>query len=215
MGRDVSLVCMRGGYQTTLVEPEIAKHKAIEKYIKTNMKKLKLDYCKFKLCTSLNDVEWQSAKLVIECIPEVLKLKQDLFATLQSHIISPTTILCSNSSSFPISSITQQCSQAVKEKSLNLHFFMPAHLVPCVEVVRGKDTIMPVVEESFSLMEACGMVPIRVNKEVEGFLGNRLQHALMREAFSLIDAGVATAEDIDKVVQYGFGEFCIISYFLY
>jgi 3-hydroxybutyryl-CoA dehydrogenase len=112
-------------------------------------------------------------------------------------------VLTSNSSSFPISSIAGEL--PTRERMLGLHFFMPAHLVPLVEVVMGPRTREALAERLCSYMRGCGSVPVLVRKDRPGFLANRLQHALAREAFSLIDDGVATAEDVDNAVRFGFG----------
>jgi 3-hydroxybutyryl-CoA dehydrogenase len=140
--------------------------------------------------------------LVIECVPERLDIKQELFAKLEQYA-KPEAVLASNSTSFPISDISKGLKTAAR--MIGLHFFMPAHLVPCVEVVYGQKT-SPMVGESLSrLMTACGMVPVTVKKDLPGFLANRLQHALSREAFAMVDAGIASLEDIDKAVRFGFG----------
>jgi 3-hydroxybutyryl-CoA dehydrogenase len=81
---------------------------------------------------------------------------------------------------------------------LGLHFFMPAHLVPLVEVILGKTTDPRHGATLLSFMRGCGMVPVLVKKDLPGFLANRLQHALAREAFAMIDDGIASAEDVDK-----------------
>jgi 3-hydroxybutyryl-CoA dehydrogenase len=88
---------------------------------------------------------------------------------------------------------------------LGTHFWNPPHVLPCVEVIKGADTDEAVFETAYALMEKVGKVPVRVLKDVPGFLGNRLQHAMWREAISLCDKNIASAEDIDKVVKYGFG----------
>ena len=88
---------------------------------------------------------------------------------------------------------------------MGLHFFMPAHLVPLVEVVLGPATHFPLAERLCSYMRGCGSVPVLVRKDKPGFLANRLQHALAREAFAMIDEGIATAEDVDAAVRFGFG----------
>ncbi|MCC6611064.1 MAG: 3-hydroxyacyl-CoA dehydrogenase [Burkholderiales bacterium] len=86
-----------------------------------------------------------------------------------------------------------------------LHFFMPAHVVPLVEVVRGEATDLAVCEALVETMRALGKVPVLVKKDIPGFLANRMQHALAREAFWLVDEGIATPEDVDRAVRYGFG----------
>jgi 3-hydroxybutyryl-CoA dehydrogenase len=132
----------------------------------------------------------------------VLSAKQDLFKQLVA--LAPAhTVLTSNSSSFPISSIAGEL--PTQERMLGLHFFMPAHLVPLVEVVMGPQTREALAERLCSYMRGCGSVPVLVRKDRPGFLANRLQHALAREAFALIDDGVATAEDVDNAVRFGFG----------
>ena len=146
--------------------------------------------------------EWQKVDLVIECIPEDLALKQALFADLVKRARADA-VLTSNSSSFPISAIAQGL--PTRERLLGLHFFMPAHLVPLVEVVWSADTAPAAAAALGAFMRRCGSVPVQVKKDLPGFLANRLQHALAREAFAMIDAGVATPEDVDAAVRYGFG----------
>ena len=87
----------------------------------------------------------------------------------------------------------------------NLHFFLPAHLVPGVEVVRGEHTDPAACDRLAAIMSGLGRQVIRVERDVPGFLANRIQHALMREAFHAIDSGLASAEDVDRAVRYTFG----------
>jgi 3-hydroxybutyryl-CoA dehydrogenase len=150
----------------------------------------------------LEDVDWQGVELVIECAPEVLSVKQAIFASLE-RLAGPSVALASNSSSLPISQIAEGLRS--RERMLGMHFFMPAHLVPAVEVVRGAHTSPEVAERCASLLTRLGKVPVNVKKDVPGFLANRLQHALAREAFSMIEEGFASAEDIDAAVRFGFG----------
>jgi len=157
---------------------------------------------RISVCASLDAIDWQCIDLVVECIPEKLASKQALFAELVRRV-RPDTLLCSNSSSFPISAIAVGLDTA--ERMLGLHFFMPAHLVPLVEVILGARSSLPLADSVCAFMRACGMVPVLVRKDLPGFVANRLQHALAREAFALIDAGVASPEDIDAAVRFGFG----------
>jgi 3-hydroxybutyryl-CoA dehydrogenase len=92
-----------------------------------------------------------------------------------------------------------------KTRFLGTHFWNPPHIIPCVEVIMGDSTAEEVFNTVYLLMEKVGKVPVRVLKDIPGFLGNRLQHALWREAISLQENKIASAEDIDKVVKYGFG----------
>jgi 3-hydroxybutyryl-CoA dehydrogenase len=150
----------------------------------------------------MDEVDWQAVDLVIECIPEKLAPKQALFAELEKRV-RPDAVLTSNSSSFPISAIADGLASA--QRMFNLHFFMPAHLVPLVEVVLGERSSPALAESLAAFMRGCGMVPVLVQKDLPGFLANRLQHALAREAFAMIDAGIATPEDVDAAVRFGFG----------
>ena len=148
------------------------------------------------------DVPWLQAGIVVESVNEDLPLKQRIFAELEA--LAPAHIpLTSNSSSFPISQIADGLKGA--RRMLGLHFFMPAHLVPLVEVVRSDATDPAVAQSVFELMQRLRRKPVMVAKDIPGFLANRMQHALMREAWSLIERGIATPEDVDMAVRYGFG----------
>jgi 3-hydroxybutyryl-CoA dehydrogenase len=204
MGADVATVCARGGCAVQVVELTTERRALLPDYFVSNMTELGYEK-RIHLLTvagSLEEVDWAEVDLVIECIPERLDIKQELFAKLEQYA-KPEAVLASNSTSYPISDIASGLKTAAR--MIGLHFFMPAHLIPCVEVVYGAKT-SPMVGESLSrLMTACGMVPVTVKKDMPGFLANRLQHALSREAFAMVDAGICSLEDIDKAVRFGFG----------
>ena len=204
MGADVAIVLARAGCRAIVLEPGATRRAALDTYFGDTLGKLGLEHKHERIttCASLDELDWQTIDLVIECIPEKLALKQALFAELVQRA-RPDTLLCSNSSSFPISAIGEHLETT--ERMLGLHFFMPAHLVPLVEVVLGANSSSELAEALMTFMRACGMVPVLVRKDLPGFLANRLQHALAREAFALIDAGIATAEDVDAAVRFGFG----------
>jgi 3-hydroxybutyryl-CoA dehydrogenase len=147
-------------------------------------------------------VPWPQVDLVIEAAPERLDVKQMIFAELVQHAKADTP-LCSNSSAIPIGRIGDGLD--TQRRMLGTHYFMPAHLVPAVEVVCSVHTDKAVADQVSGWLESVGNVPVRVNLDIPGFLANRMQHALSREALSLIDRGIATAEDVDKAVRYGFG----------
>lgn len=142
------------------------------------------------------------AAVVIEAAPEKLALKQSLLAQAQAAA-APGALICSNSSALPITAMARD--MAAPERLVGTHFWNPPHILPCVEIIRGQATSEASFSEAADLVEAAGKVAVRVQKEVPGFVGNRLQHALQREALYLVEAGVAAPEDVDKVVQYGFG----------
>lgn len=204
MGADVAFVLQRAGVKVWLVEPDMRRHKALldrlEKDARPDPRSPHRRAA--HVVTRLDDVCWDSVGIVIECIPEDLMLKQALFKELEEKAPA-NALLASNSSSFPISQIVTGL--ASSSRMLGLHFFMPAHVVPLVEVVLGKQTRPDYAQTLAEFMRRCGCVPILVRKDIPGFIANRLQHALAREAYSLIDAGVATPEDIDAAVRFGFG----------
>jgi len=204
MGADIALVCARGGCQTLVVERDAGRLPALQARVKRGMEELGFGQraALISCHQSLQDIDWALVDVVIECVFENLEDKQQLFAELV-RIARPDTVLTSNSSSFPISRIAAGLTG--QDRMLGLHFFMPAHLVPGVEVVRSEATAPEHAAWLSALMTKCGMVPVDVKKDLPGFLANRMQHALAREAFSLIDAGIATAEDVDKAVRFGFG----------
>jgi 3-hydroxybutyryl-CoA dehydrogenase len=133
---------------------------------------------------------------------EDLPLKQKLFAEIEA-LAKPDIPLTSNTSNFPIGEIAKGLKHP--QRVAGLHFFMPAHLVPLVEVVSSPLTDAKVAEGLVKLLKDLNKAPIWVKKDVPGFVGNRLQHAMMREALYLIDDGVTDAEGIDTAVRYGFG----------
>ena len=144
----------------------------------------------------------RDADFVIEAVSENLELKQEIFAQLDKLCLDHT-ILASNSSTFMPSSVASATSRP--DKVVVTHYFNPPYLVPAVEVVRHEGTSDETFDTAFNLFESIGKKPVRVQKESLGFIGNRLQAALVRECFSLVEKGIASAEDIDALVRYGLG----------
>ncbi|MGE7638654.1 3-hydroxybutyryl-CoA dehydrogenase [Bacillus sp. AFS026049] len=144
----------------------------------------------------------RDADFIIEAIPEVIELKLNLYQQLE-EIIKPDAIVASNTSTFPISQLMEKASFA--ERMVITHFFNPGHLVPLVEIVQHDETKPEIVKATMDLMRKIGKSPILLKKEIAGFIANRLQTALMREAFYLLKEGVADAEDIDTAITAGPG----------
>ncbi|MDQ7842811.1 MAG: 3-hydroxyacyl-CoA dehydrogenase family protein [Armatimonadota bacterium] len=140
--------------------------------------------------------------VVIEAVPEDLSLKQRLFSDLGRYA-PPRAVLCTNTSAIRIAEIA--ASTKGRERVLGTHFWNPPFLIPLVEVVRTEETAEWAVEAVYNLLARAGKHPVRVRRDVPGFIGNRLQHALWREAFALIDAGVCDAATVDEVVCNSFG----------
>jgi 3-hydroxybutyryl-CoA dehydrogenase len=142
------------------------------------------------------------ADFVIEAAPEKLELKQDLFVQIE-QAARVDTILASNTSVIPISQIMARVK--TKTRTIGTHWWNPPYLVPLVEVIQTQDTSTDIVNATMALMRQLGKVPVHVKKDVPGFVGNRLQHALWREAISLVENGVCDAETVDLVVKNSFG----------
>lgn len=144
----------------------------------------------------------RNASLVIEAAPEKLELKQKIFADLEANVTADT-ILASNSSAIPSTEIGRHLRH--RNRVVGAHFWNPPHLVPLVEVIQTEMTSDTVVARTMQLLRGAGMKPVHVLKDIPGFIGNRLQHALKREAIALVADGVCDAETVDDVVKSGFG----------
>lgn len=142
------------------------------------------------------------ARFVLEAVSENLELKQRLFEEIEGFV-APTTILATNTSVISITEIAAKAKR--KERVVGTHFWNPPYLVPLVEVVPGEHTSAEVVDYTFDLLKTAGKHPVKIRKDVPGFVGNRLQHALWREAISIVDQGIADAATVDEVIKNSFG----------
>ncbi|RNF38368.1 3-hydroxyacyl-CoA dehydrogenase family protein [Planococcus salinus] len=149
----------------------------------------------------LEDVVADST-FIIEAIPEVLEQKKKLYKLLET-LVPEDVVIASNTSGFRPTLLAEEMEHP--ERLLVTHFWNPAHLIPLVEVVSGEQTDEGTVERSMELLKSMNKKPILLKKEIPGFIGNRLQYALFREAQALLDAGAATKEDIDAAVTYSIG----------
>ncbi|MCU0591421.1 MAG: 3-hydroxyacyl-CoA dehydrogenase family protein [Desulfobacterales bacterium] len=212
MGHGIAQIFASAGYDVNLYDADPAALQAAKGRIADNFKifiELKLarpehrDCCldRISLCPSL-EAFVRGPQLIIEAVLEDLKIKRNLYSELEP--LTPSdTIFSSNTSAISITELG--AAFKVKGRFLGTHFWNPPHVLPCVEVIKGAATADEAFETVYALMEKVGKVPVRVLKDVPGFLGNRLQHAMWREAISLRENNIASAEDIDKVVKYGFG----------
>ena len=202
MGADVAAIFAAGGMGVDIVQRPGKTRDSLQERFARSVAELGSTRQDVSLHDALRDVPWQHAGIVVESVNEDLPLKQRIFAELEA--LAPADIaLTSNSSSFPISRIADGLKSG--RRMLGLHFFMPAHMVPLVEVVRSDATDPALAQSVFALMQHLRRKPVMVAKDIPGFLANRMQHALMREAWSLIERGIATPEDVDIAVRYGFG----------
>ena len=204
MGCDIAAIFYAAGWHAEIMEPNPATCAALQQTVPAAARLTGIHRPGGSLatCNSIQAIDWSTVRLVIECGPENLEVKQQIFAALEQ--VAPAHVpLTSNSSGIPISRIGEHCRS--RERMLGLHFFMPAHLVPAVEVVRSEFVNEASVATVNAIMRAVRKKPVQVKKDVPGFLANRIQHAMMREAIALVDEGFASAEDVDLAVRYGFG----------
>lgn len=212
MGAGIGLCFAQAGYDVSL----FSKTNAGLDRAKNRLKQSAATFTKEKLFTpdiediTLKQIRYttrlenclNNAQFVLESVPEQLKLKQDLFR--QMELLCPTdTILATNTSGLGITEIAFVCEYP--ERVIGLHWANPAEIVPLVEVIRGKQTTNDNIDLTFKLAENIGKMPVKIEKEVPGFASNRLQFALLREALHLVESGVVTAQDVDKVLKGGIG----------
>ena len=202
MGADIAAIFAANGTSVDLVQRPGKTRDSLQARVNRSVRELNATKMDVTIYDALEAVPWRQAGIVVESVAENLPLKQAIFAELD--FLAPAGVaLTSNSSSFPISQIGSGLK--TRDRMLGLHFFMPAHLVPLVEVIRSEATDRAVAQAVFDLMRRLHRKPVMVARDIPGFLANRMQHALMREAWSLIDRGIATPEDVDIAVRYGFG----------
>lgn len=144
----------------------------------------------------------EGAHFVFEAIDENLVVKQELFAKIEK-LCTSDTIFASNTSGLSPTAIAETLEH--KGRFIVAHFWNPPHLVPLVEVVPGKHTTQQVVNATQKLMEKIGKKPVVLKREALGFIGNRLQLALLREALHIIETGIASKEAVDTTIKYSLG----------
>lgn len=142
------------------------------------------------------------ADIVFEGIIEKLEIKQDYFARMDK-IFPVSTVLATNTSAISITEIAEKAEH--KERIIGTHYWNPAYLVPLVEVIKTKYVSDETVKVTYDLLKEAGKRPVIVKKDVPGFLANRMQHALFREALSIIEQDIADPADVDDAIKYGFG----------
>jgi 3-hydroxybutyryl-CoA dehydrogenase len=204
MGHGLALVLARGGHEVHVTDPQADQLATVKTRIAETLKALSQDTdCVANVISapSLEDAVAR-ADIVVEAAPEKLELKQQLFERIEAAA-SEDCIFASNTSVIPITQVMKKVKN--KARALGTHWWNPPYLVPLVEVIQTLETAPDVVSHVMALLTKLGKVPVLVKKDVSGFVGNRLQHALWREAISLVENGVCDAETVDLVVKNSFG----------
>jgi 3-hydroxybutyryl-CoA dehydrogenase len=204
MGHGIAYLLAAAGHTVRIYDPSAEWRNSLSQRLKSALDLLDGDPALLgrisahdQLAPAMKDVSF-----VFEAAPEKLPLKQQLFAELEA-LTSPTTILASNSSAIPSTRIGEKLKH--RDRVVGTHFWNPPHLVPLVEVTQNEKTSDDTIRRTMELLRDAGRKPVHVKKDIPGFVGNRLQHALKREAIALVAAGVCDADTIDEVVKNGFG----------
>lgn len=204
MGVGIAQVFISAGYDVAVFEPDLNTRSSVVARIDAGLEVVgrgAAGASRVIVCDNLADAVAQ-ALFVTEAAPEKLAVKQALFAQLVEHAPSDA-ILASNSSVIPISCIAEGLPTA--HRMVGTHWWNPAPLIPLVEVIQGTDTSFPTIEVTMSLLKNVGKEPAYVKKDVPGFVGNRLQHALWREAIAMVAEGICDAATLDACVRNSFG----------
>jgi 3-hydroxybutyryl-CoA dehydrogenase len=142
------------------------------------------------------------ADLVVECVPEDMEIKQNLFRDIQP-LCGSECILATNTSVMSITEIASKTEN--KSRVIGTHFWNPPYLIPLVEVIKGEETSPKVMDATYDYLNKIGKKPVKCMKDVRGFIANRLQHALWREALYMVETGIADAPAVDEALRYGPG----------
>jgi 3-hydroxybutyryl-CoA dehydrogenase len=210
MGSGIAQVSAQAGYQVHLMDINVAITDRALKDIRCSVEKLAAKgllkepsqkvlarISPEKDLSSAPEVDW-----IIEAVLEVEELKRGIFQELD-RISRPETPLATNTSSIPITRLAENTIRP--ERVLGLHFFGPVPLMGLVEVVKGEKTSPKIFELGVAFVQSLGKTPVRVQRDIPGFVMNRIFSAALREAVDLVDQGIATPEDVDVGMRLGYG----------
>lgn len=204
MGHGIAQIFAAGGKSVAIYDPDGDVLAAAPARIREIFELLELDASgaeQVELHSDLGEAVGD-ADIVFEAVPENLNLKRKIFADLIA-LTKPEAILASNTSGLPIGDIGAELEDA--SRVIGTHFWNPPHLVPLVEVIQAERTDPAIVQPTIELLRSVGKTAVHAKKDVPGFIGNRMQHALKREAIALVENGICDAETVDLVVKEGFG----------
>ena len=204
MGHGLAQVFALAGHDVTIYDAVDASLETVKDRIVANLRDLGDDPRAVERVRPTGDLKdcLRDVDYVVEAVSEDLPLKQQLFAEIETHV-REDTILASNTSVIPITDIMRGLGH--RGRALGTHWWNPPYLVPLVEVIGTEWTTAATIDWTMKLHAAVGKTPAHVKKDVPGFIGNRLQHALWREAISLVEHGICDAETVDTVIKAAFG----------
>ena len=204
MGLAIAQILAAAGIAVTVVEPhagtrETARERLLQIF---RVREQPVEGAELvRVVADLGEAPADTA-FVIEAAPENVELKQSIFRRLE-QVCPADAIFATNTSVIPVNRIAAEVQN--KARVVGTHFWNPPYMVRLVEVVKAEGTSEETMDRTIAVLAAVGQQPVRVNKDIPGFIGNRLQHALKREAIALVQAGVCDAETVDTVVKASFG----------
>jgi 3-hydroxybutyryl-CoA dehydrogenase len=204
MGHGIAQVFALAGHDVTITDSDKPNLDSARQRIAANLRDLGDNESAVEMVTQVADLAAcvRDADYVVEAVLEDMSLKQKIFGEIEQHV-RPDAILASNTSVMPITEIMQGLRH--RERALGTHWWNPPFLVPLVEVIGTRWTSPQAIDFTMRLHAAAGKKPAHVKKDVPGFIGNRLQHALWREAISLVENDICDAETVDAVIKASFG----------
>jgi 3-hydroxybutyryl-CoA dehydrogenase len=204
MGHGIAQAFATHGHPVRIYDPSSAALASVQDRIRANLRDLGEDEAAAALVTPATTVAEvvRDADFVVEAALENLEVKRALFAQIEEHA-REDAILASNTSVIPITAIMQNIANGAR--TVGTHWWNPPYLVPLVEVIGTDRTSQATLDWTIQLHESVGKTAVHVKKDVPGFVGNRLQHALWREAISLVENGICDARTVDTVVKASFG----------
>lgn len=204
MGHGIAQVFALAGHDVTITDSHTPNLDTVKDRISANLRDLGDDATAVERVKPVVDLgaSVRDADFVVEAVLEDMPLKQRIFAEIERHA-KPDAILASNTSVMPITEIMQNLKH--KARALGTHWWNPPFLVPLVEVIGTPWTSQEAIDFTMKLHADAGKTPAHVKKDVPGFIGNRLQHALWREAVSLVEHGICDAATVDAVIKASFG----------
>jgi 3-hydroxybutyryl-CoA dehydrogenase len=204
MGHGIAQVFACAGHPVSVYDPAPGALATIHERVAANLRRLGLSD-EALACISVHERladALDGTAFVFEAAPEDVALKVRIVEEITAQV-PVGTIVASNTSSMPVAAYTPRAVGA--DRVIGTHFWNPPYLIPLVEVVQGERTSAVTVERTMDVLRAAGKLPVRVHKDAPGFVANRLQHALWREAMSIVEQGIADAETVDICVKNSFG----------
>ena len=204
MGHGIAQAFAVAGHQVRITDPVMSSLASVPERVLANLRELGDDESALDRVHPSPDLvaTVRDADFIVEAVAEDLPIKRAVFDEIE-RAARPDAILATNTSVIPITKIMGGLND--KSRALGTHWWNPPYLVPLVEVVGTRWTSPATIERTLALHAAIGKTPVHVKKDVPGFIGNRLQHALWREAIALVENGICDAETVDTVIKASFG----------